>query len=563
MNKKTIDISLLEKNSRYIPFEFNEETTIKPEQWKTYAAYTAMMYRHYKIWMQPFSHIDLATNRLPIYFHYSNYIPYLSNQKYRIEVAQGIHLVDYLKAVEIGHYIVISVKDEGSQQLTEAVVQNFVDIGLRQITREHLRYSYIWIARKRDMLSYEIVYEACSEEELLWKGYLGGKHAIIKSGGALSSNHSSIQLDNQEFSANQRGFNIVSYDPKAEIVECVNYDTFTTLYPQGSLFKAIPPVVQSSELLAVSHAGGEIEGMTYTNCKEAFEQNYIKRQHRVFEVDLELTSDGELVARHDWDAYLYRFFAQLPPEGIQDGEPLTLEQFKSLKIKGKYTPVSITDLFQFLLTHPDAYLITDTKYTQTEIVEKQFSKLVEAAAPFGYNLLMRVIPQIYSEDMYPTIEKIFPFPRYVYTLYKTKASDKEVIDFVKQNGISFVTTYPERYSAAFGKELKKCGTSVFLHTINESHAVREYIRMNVDGFYTDRLSVMDIKEEVIKYQAELDIRRQVLIEFMVERFQAPIDGMKRLLERMDLTELDEISKLIYRAQTKEEFVMIEKRYRAF
>jgi glycerophosphoryl diester phosphodiesterase len=55
----------------------------------------------------------------------------------------------------------------------------------------------------------------------------------------------------------------------------------------------------------IAHAGGTLfdrDGamLTYTNSKEAIEQNY-RRGHRVFEIDFSLTRDGYLAAVHDWE----------------------------------------------------------------------------------------------------------------------------------------------------------------------------------------------------------------------------------------------------------------------
>lgn len=53
----------------------------------------------------------------------------------------------------------------------------------------------------------------------------------------------------------------------------------------------------------IAHGLGEISSVSVTNSHEAFITNYNKG-HRVFEADLILTQDGQLVARHDWSDYL-------------------------------------------------------------------------------------------------------------------------------------------------------------------------------------------------------------------------------------------------------------------
>lgn len=557
MNYRMADFEALEKESVFVPFSgISSEKLMGLNDMKVFAAYAATMYKQHGVWIQPFTNLDLAANDKIIYFHSSNYIPYCRNQNYSIDVVSGLYLVDYLRSMEEGTVVMISVKDEGSQQIDEQVAESLQALGIDNFNKSHLRHSYLWVACKKDGSAFEVLHEECSPANLKWEGILCGKNVILHSGGALGGNSSSILIDGEEWSSNQRGLNIVTISSAGEM-NSINFDTFATLYAQGSLFRATPHrIVHSVSFAAVSQAGGQIRGVKYTNCKEAFEQSYAIRGHRIFEVDLELTSDGELVARHDWDLYLYRHLQQEAPEGIQDGTPLTLEQFKKLNILTNLTPMTITDLFQFLVDHPDSYLITDTKYLQAATVEKQFKKLVDAAAAFGYKVLLRIIPQLYSEEMYDVIERVFPFPRYIYTLYQTGASDEEVLAFVRDRKISFVTTYPERYSAAFGAELNKCGAKVFIHTINSLTTVRELIRMNVTGFYTDVLSTYDIQLEITGYQVELNTRKQLLREYLNVRFDIHYEEYVDVFETLGLDELCELGEQLFKIQSEEEAITV-------
>src|SRR5699024_12597487 len=55
-----------------------------------------------------------------------------------------------------------------------------------------------------------------------------------------------------------------------------------------------------TEYELIAHALGDIDDETNTNTIEAFEESY-KNGHRLFEVDISITSDTKLVARHDWE----------------------------------------------------------------------------------------------------------------------------------------------------------------------------------------------------------------------------------------------------------------------
>ena len=89
----------------------------------------------------------------------------------------------------------------------------------------------------------------------------------------------------------------------------------------------------------IAHAGGAIDGINYTNCREALDLSYSKGC-RLFELDLVLTTDGKIVAKHD-------------PPGI------TEEAFMSQLIAGKYTPMNMESINSWFQNHPDAILVTD------------------------------------------------------------------------------------------------------------------------------------------------------------------------------------------------------------
>ena len=101
----------------------------------------------------------------------------------------------------------------------------------------------------------------------------------------------------------------------------------------------------------IAHAGGEVNGVKSTNSKEALDQNY-KKGFRLFELDIIETSDGKLVAAHDWKmwARFTDYKGTLPP---------TKAEFKRHKIYGDYTTLDIKGINDWFASHPDAILVTD------------------------------------------------------------------------------------------------------------------------------------------------------------------------------------------------------------
>ena len=111
----------------------------------------------------------------------------------------------------------------------------------------------------------------------------------------------------------------------------------------------------------ICHALGRTqEGDTLTNSLEAFQYNY-KRGQRVFEADVQITSDGKMVLRHDWVSGLGQEEAFGWTE--EDSWAVTAEEFLSSPIYGKYTPLSLEDWFAIMREYPDIWFVTDTKYS--------------------------------------------------------------------------------------------------------------------------------------------------------------------------------------------------------
>ncbi|MDR1986860.1 MAG: hypothetical protein LBP88_07825, partial [Treponema sp.] len=134
---------------------------------------------------------------------------------------------------------------------------------------------------------------------------------------------------------------------------------------------------------------------------EAIEQNY-KKGHRVFEIDFSLTTDGKLVAVHDWDhgkRITNASWTNIP----------TNEEWKQEKIYDKYTPINIDDIITLMEKYKDMFIVTDTKETKKDIVVKQFMEIYQSADQINIEILDRFIPQIYYPKMLETIYDIYPF----------------------------------------------------------------------------------------------------------------------------------------------------------
>ena len=232
----------------------------------------------------------------------------------------------------------------------------------------------------------------------------------------------------------------------------------------------------------VAHAGGVVpspatgELIAITNSLETIAYNY-ERGFRLFEFDLNLTSDGVLAAVHDWDIM---------------GKVFSEEEHLAYRINGEFTTMTFDDILEAMQQYPDMYLITDTKsfeYSDEEVV-RQFRLIYDCAVERDPELLNRIIPQIYNQGMYELIGSVYDFPSIIYTLYASPDTLEEVIAFVKdKDNIPVIvrdkTAVTEEFCAAF----EAIGKKVYAHTSNDMDEVSQLVDMGVWGIYTDTITV--------------------------------------------------------------------------
>lgn len=241
----------------------------------------------------------------------------------------------------------------------------------------------------------------------------------------------------------------------------------------------------------IAHAMGGINDKAYTNTKDAFIANY-EQGTRIFEADLLLTSDEQLVARHEWTSGMSKRLGQqevLPPD--KQGEVLTHDEVMNSPVLELYSPLDIEKIVNLMEIYPDTYIVTDTKELEPEQVTKQFQLIVEAARKKDPALLERIVPQIYSREMLEVVKQVYAFPEIIYTLYQTEDSDEVVIEFVKQTGVD-ITMPTTRATKSFVRNLKKAGARVYVHTVNDEQEIVELSRLGVNGFYTDFVPENDL-----------------------------------------------------------------------
>ena len=242
---------------------------------------------------------------------------------------------------------------------------------------------------------------------------------------------------------------------------------------------------------ALTDANGR-ELVTVLNCLEGFQAQYAAGV-RVFEADLRLTSDMEVVLRHDWRAGWQ--------EGVSETSIPTLEEFLETPVLGEYTPLSFQDLLLLMEEYPDVCIITDTKFTEAEVVTAQFTAMLSDAKELGLTYLFdRFVIQVYDELMFKVVDGLHHFPHYIYTLYATgfagtEDAFREAASFCADNGFLGLTLWDYWWRETYAPIARELGVAVYVHTVNDAQEARELLDQGVSGIYTDTLTPADLTAE--------------------------------------------------------------------
>ncbi|MEJ3718866.1 phosphatidylinositol-specific phospholipase C/glycerophosphodiester phosphodiesterase family protein [Paenibacillus polymyxa] len=172
--------------------------------------------------------------------------------------------------------------------------------------------------------------------------------------------------------------------------------------------------------------------------------------------------------------------------------PGAIINLKNTPIHGSYTPLDWKDVLDLLEKYPDAYIVTDTKEQDSAQIKRLFAQLTRQAQEKNPELLSRIVPQIYNEEMLQTLRSIYPYTSIIYTLYATEDTDDQIIQFVQQHDITAVTLPENRVSGALVESLRQAGAVCYVNTINELKDATEYEKMGVRGFYTDVLTEKEL-----------------------------------------------------------------------
>lgn len=196
-----------------------------------------------------------------------------------------------------------------------------------------------------------------------------------------------------------------------------------------------------SQASLIAHAGGEIEGNTYTNSLEAMLQA-TENGYRFIEFDLLFTSDSVLVAAHSWEE-----FNKITGYAHKGDSAPAFADFSSRLIHGRYRPLSASDINDHFMKTPGIYLVTD-KVSDPDVLGKYFPELKErmVVEAFSYGHYSELVEQGYFRVLYSCMasdlkstllknllfDKLFPGRRIEWVALYTGALDNGMFTFLNR-----------------------------------------------------------------------------------------------------------------------------------
>lgn len=208
-----------------------------------------------------------------------------------------------------------------------------------------------------------------------------------------------------------------------------------------------------------AHALGGIDGYSYTDSKEAFEAAYADG-FRLFEVDISITSDDELVCCHGWSERDYEERLGLAYD--ENTAVMSLEEFQNTKIQGQYTSLTFSDFVELLHSHEDVYCMIDLYQRSYEETLWIYQKIYEECDGDA-TVLNRLIAGGRTTDMIDAVKEVYDFPLLNLYWSSDKTRQEKIYEkddflaYCEENGITSLsvssTVWTEEWSQYMGEQL--------------------------------------------------------------------------------------------------------------
>ncbi len=229
-----------------------------------------------------------------------------------------------------------------------------------------------------------------------------------------------------------------------------------------------PPTPKPLTAHYVAHAGGIYRGKVYTNSVAALDHSY-DLGYRILEVDLNLTTDNEIVLLHDWGGTVENVY------GISPGQR-SLAAFLADTQASPYRVATLADLAAWSDRHPDAKLFLDTKLDIPVVLDR-----VAQAYP---QFKQRAVAYINFVEDYDRVKQS-GYQDVALLMPRWRYAPEVLLDFAKSRRPYGIAMQPETFTDQL-PELAKT-VPVFCWTINDRYRADSLLQNNVYGVITDTL----------------------------------------------------------------------------
>jgi len=245
---------------------------------------------------------------------------------------------------------------------------------------------------------------------------------------------------------------------------------------------------RTSPCIYVAHAGGGYQGNVHTSAIEAMKLSYANG-YRIFELDVEWTTDDKVVLVHDWFTFFHFAFLNHQP---------TYDEYVHLRMRADFRPPTLENLAVFLKEHPDAFVIIDSKHSHVpslRYIARHFPDMVP-----------QVMPYIYHEREYDPVRKL-GYRNLIFASYQSRMWDDRLLEIIDRHKFFAVSTPSNRADAvgamregdtywSLPKELAARNVKLFVHVVNGPRVLEWARHLGVSGVLSDWLipNKQDVQE---------------------------------------------------------------------
>lgn len=214
----------------------------------------------------------------------------------------------------------------------------------------------------------------------------------------------------------------------------------------------------------IAHGGGHIEGYTYTNSLEAV-RRAIDGGFRFIELDLMTSTDGRLVAVHDW-----AHFNKITGHAELGDRALSFDEVRARKIHGSFTPLTEVEIEEIFAKNPNIVLVTDKTNAYDQVAR-------------AFSFPDRIIMEIFTlADFDRALHAGIRYPMYSVTEAELASEVAALRNFK-------LIAVPTKLMEAHSEKLRTYvndGRCVFAFSSNEDAFIKKSIEgALVTHFYTD------------------------------------------------------------------------------